>query len=64
MLKELLREYDLPNFPEGNVREECLKLMQKYEFGHMPKASQRPCTGRWLMLRISILQEERPFPQQ
>lgn len=50
MLKELLREYDLPNFPEGNVREECLKLMQKYEFGHMPKP---PKTLHWEVVDAS-----------
>ena len=50
MLKELLREYDLPKFPEGNVREECLKLMQKYEFGHMPKP---PKTLHWEVVDAS-----------
>ena len=50
MLKELLREYDLPKFSEGNIREECLKLMQKYEFGHMPKP---PKTLHWEVIDAS-----------
>lgn len=38
MLKELLAEYKLPSLPEENTREKCLEIMQKNEFGYMPKA--------------------------
>lgn len=45
MLKDYYESMDLPNFPEGNVREECLKLMQKYEFRTYAKAAKDPALG-------------------
>lgn len=37
MLKEFLKDYNLPEFPKENTREECLKLMQEHVYGYLPE---------------------------
>ena len=37
MLKEFLKEYNLPEFPKENTREECLKIVQEHVYGYLPE---------------------------
>ncbi|MBQ7399736.1 MAG: hypothetical protein IJW06_04680 [Clostridia bacterium] len=40
MLKEFLEEYNLPEFPKENTRQECLKLMQEHVYGFLPEKTE------------------------
>ncbi len=44
MLKELLKDYNLPEFPKENTREECLKLVQEHIYGYLPN---KPVSLAW-----------------
>ena len=50
MLQELLREYNLPELPKEDMRNKCLDILQKNEYGYMPKP---PKTLEWEILDAS-----------
>ena len=41
MLETLLKEYNLPDFPEENTKEECRKILQENVYGFLPEKPQR-----------------------
>ena len=44
MLKDFLKEYNLPEIPKENTRQKCLELLQENVYGFLPK---NPLTVTW-----------------